>query len=311
MKGNSMKQTILTALGLITAAGFTLALIPQDADARAAAVVADDFEKLPMTIELTGVVRDFKAYNSSSNPHPDFQQYNRGHTVGLVESYLDEDGKPVLRDSRGQRVGSQYRDRDGNNINPAMYSSELGDSAGSLSDQSGKSITSAESFRSWFRDDPNYNLSDTHDIVLERQPGTNKYVFHMHDDNNQAGIQGFFPADGKLWNDHNQQYGHNYYLTFELETEFVYQQDQDQTFTFVGDDDVWVFVNGELVIDLGGVHGAVSQTIDLSRLGLEDGQKCTLTLFFAERHTTRSNFRVETTLNLRTAELPNTFNLYD
>ncbi len=310
MKGNSMKQTILTALGLITAAGFTLALIPQDADARAV-VMDDPFEKLPATIELTGVVRDFKAHNSSSNGHPDFQRYNRGHTVGLVEDYLDDDGKPVLKDTKGQRVRTQFRDKDGMNINPSMFSAEMGDRQGSLSNQSGNSITSAESFRSWFRDDPNYNLSATHNIVLERQPGTNKYVFHMHDDPNQAGIQGFFPADGKLWNDHNQQLGHNYYLTFELETEFVYQEAMDQTFTFVGDDDVWVFVNGELVIDLGGVHGAVSQSIDLKRLGLEDGQRCTLTLFFAERHTTRSNFRVETTLNLRTAELPNTFNLYD
>lgn len=311
MKGNSMKQTILTALGLITAAGVTLALIPQNADARAAVVMNDPFEKLPATIELTGVVRDFKAHNASSNGHPDFQRYNRGHTVGLIEDYLDSDGKPVLKDTRGQRVTSQFRDRNGNNINPAMFSPELGDRAGSLSSQSGDSITSAESFRSWFRDDPNYNLSMTHNIVLERQPGTNKYVFHQHDDPNKAGIQGFFPADGKLWNDHNAQLGHNYYLTFELETEFVYQASQEQSFTFVGDDDVWVFINGELVIDLGGVHGAVSQTIDLKRLGLEDGQRCTLTLFFAERHTTRSNFRVETTLNLRTAELPNTFNLYD
>jgi len=294
MKGNSMKQTILTALGLITAAGFTLALIPQEADARAAMTQEDQFAKLPMSIELTGVVRDFKAHNTS-NGHPDFQKYNRGHTVGLVEDYLDDDGKPVLKDAKGKRVGSQFRDSKGNNINPAMYSAELGDKSGSLSDQSGASITSAESFRTWFRDDPNYNLSMTHNIVLDRQPGT----------------QGFFPADGKLWNDHNQQYGHNYYLTFELETEFIYQEGQEQLFTFVGDDDVWVFINGELVIDLGGVHGAVSQTIDLSRLGLDDGQRCSLTLFFAERHTTRSNFRVETTLNLRTAELPNTFNLYD
>jgi fibro-slime domain-containing protein len=310
MKGHSMKQTILTALGLVTAAGFTLALIPQDADARAAASMNDPFSNMPDSIELTGVVRDFKAHGQS-NGHPDFQRYNRGHTVGLVEDYLDDDGKPMLKHTKGQRVGSQYRDKNGNNINPAMFDAEAGDRPGSLSSQSGDSITSADSFRSWFRDDPNYNLSMTHNIVLDRQPGTNKYVFHQHDDSSMAGIQGFFPADGKLWNDHNQQYGHNYYLTFELETEFIYQADREQVFTFVGDDDVWVFINGELVIDLGGVHGAVSQTIDLSRLNLSDGQKCTLTLFFAERHTTRSNFRVETTLNLRTAELPNTFNLYD
>jgi len=310
MKGHSMKQTILTALGLVTAAGFTLALIPQDADARAASSMNDPYANLPASIELTGVIRDFKAHGET-NGHPDMQRYNRGHTVGLIENYLDNDGKPILKDTRGMRVATQFRDRDGNNINPAMFDSSAGDRAGSLTNQSGPSITSAESFRAWFRDDPKYNLSMTHSIVLERQPGTNKYVFHEHDDPNKPGIQGFFPIDGKLWNDHNQQYGHNYFFTYELDTEFIYQADKEQVFTFVGDDDVWVFINGELVIDIGGVHGAVAQTIDLSRLNLSDGQRCTLTLFFAERHLTRSNFRVETTLNLRTAELPNTFNLYD
>src|SRR5690606_42009942 len=67
----------------------------------------------------------------------------------------------LFRSTKGKRVGTQYRDRKGNNINPAMFSSELGDRQGSLSNQSGASITSAESFRSWFRDDPRYNLSMT------------------------------------------------------------------------------------------------------------------------------------------------------
>ena len=74
---------------------------------------------------------------------------------------------------------------------------------------------------------------------------------------------------------------------------------------FVGDDDVWVFVNEMLVIDLGGIHGATEQYVDLNRLGLEDGETYTLDFFFAERHRTQSNFRFQTNLLLEVAREPN------
>ena len=71
-----------------------------------------------------------------------------------------------------------------------------------------------------------------------------------------------------------------------------------QIFKFVGDDDVWVFINDQLVIDLGGVHAARTQYVDLSRLGLVDGETYALDFFFAERHRAQSNFRIVTNLEL-------------
>jgi hypothetical protein len=54
-----------------------------------------------------------------------------------------------------------------------------------------------------------------------------------------------------------------------------------------------------LVIDLGGVHGAMSAGVALDSLGLTSGNDYSFDLFFAERHTTQSNFRIDTSIKLK------------
>ena len=71
--------------------------------------------------------------------------------------------------------------------------------------------------------------------------------------------------------------------------------------TFTGDDDVFVFVNGKLALDLGGVHGPEAGTVDFDAqagdLGITTGNVYTLDVFHAERHTSMSNFRIETSID--------------
>ena len=77
-----------------------------------------------------------------------------------------------------------------------------------------------------------------------------------------------------------------------------------ETFTYTGDDDLWVFINDELAVDLGGVHPAVRGLVDLDNLGLTVGNTYDFDLSFAERHTTQPNFRIDTSIELEPNKVP-------
>jgi fibro-slime domain-containing protein len=111
----------------------------------------------------------------------------------------------------------------------------------------------------------------------------------------------FFPLDGLGWGDDGKDDSgvmHNFHFTTEIHTQFQYQG--GEKFNFTGDDDVWVFINSKLAIDLGGVHAAEPASVDIdaqaATLGLTKGQVYPFDMFQNERHTTQSNFRADTDL---------------
>jgi fibro-slime domain-containing protein len=173
-------------------------------------------------IQLTGVARDFKRGDKTGG-HPDFETASAANKLGqvlnMVTMTLGADGKPVY--------------------NPTRPSSK-------------DTMSSKASFDQWYRDVIGVNVSQPLTLTLDNEQSAPGGVYTYQSNS-------FFPLDNKLFG--NQSLSHNYHFTFELHTNFTYSPNQN--FTFIGDDDVWVYVNGKRCIDIGGVHTAVTGSFRL------------------------------------------------
>lgn len=88
--------------------------------------------------------------------------------------------------------------------------------------------------------------------------------------------------------------------TLRGEAQFVYQD--NLYFEFSGDDDVYMYINGVLALDLGGAHGICTKRVNLkdvaTKCHLTPGEVATFTFFYMERNSDASNFKIETNMEL-------------
>ena len=124
----------------------------------------------------------------------------------------------------------------------------------------------------------------------------------------------FFPLDNVSRNEESENVNHNYFFGMRYDVTFkIGDYVGPLNYTFTGDDDLWVVLDGDkIVIDLGGIHDASKKTVDLwkdigKNLSSEDKEKeHTLTILYMERGAYKSNCEMEFTLpSARISEVTN------
>lgn len=162
----------------------------------------------------------------------------------------------------------------------------LNDTAGSSGGASAANVTSSSTFDEWFTDELGTNLSVNHPITLTlNENGVYEYLDNA-----------FYPVDDRLFG--NEGAPHNGNFTFETNFSFIYTSCGSQFFEVSGADDVYLFIDGRLVIDLGGVLNGQQQTIEFDRLGLTDGNTYQARFFYANRHTTGAELNLRTNVEM-------------
>lgn len=244
------------------------------------------------------VLRVSAVYRDFTDSHPNFASGGGSITTGLVESDL-VDGKPVYTALNGQTASMSAQD----NVN--SWYVEGDDHSTIVSEIILFANENGGYVNTYLADGTRYDSSLNG--AMDGNP-----LFFPIDDFPACGTDEWFnctltdtthngeiPYPYENWLAQSPPVQHNFSFTSEVAYWFLYDAGAPAVLDFLGDDDLWVFINGKLAIDLGGKHVPESAQITLDAatntalgLGLVDGTVYPIRIFHAERNPVGSSFRL-------------------
>ena len=239
-------------------------------------------------------------HNESWNGNT-LNQYNRsggglqGCTFGLVTG-LDREGNIIY----AKDVDAPNLFYDGSATGKRTYTdwslefNRSGDTY-TLSSVNGANLDGLEYFNNPVTGTTVYDHIWTNNFwPMDGRPGKDGLTGDYMDRGKYVGSDGnqlYPPSDDGL--DHNNMFGMQYSIEFELTEDYVGPLE----YYFFGDDDMWVFLDGRLVCDIGGVHSSVGAYVNLwDYIAKGDSGKHTLKFYYTERGLSGSTCYMQFTL---------------
>ena len=193
-------------------------------------------------------VWDYNAWTGSANPYSN-----------IMKKTLGKDSYPVL--NKGNEESSSYLFSTDSGTGKTVYSD-----ANYLFKQDADGYYEYDSTKNFAQFNKN-----TKEFTVYKVPGSSKDPIDLQQGSKHGS---FFPfntlGDHKYWGiPQISEKSPDFHFGMTMSAKFIQPKDgkingNNMVFEFSGDDDVWVYIDGVLVLDIGGIHNSVSGSIDFA-----------------------------------------------
>lgn len=218
-------------------------------------------------------VSDYNKWTESANPYS-----------GIMRNKLGSDSYPTL--NKGDNESSSY-----------LFSTET-DSGKGKEVYSGANYLFKKDANGYYEYDSATNFAqfdtETRKFTVYNVPGSCKNAVDLQKDSKHGSFFPFNTLGNSTYNGIYEISGNpDFHFGMTMSAKFIQPKDgkingNNMVFEFSGDDDVWVYIDGVLVLDIGGVHNAASGSINFANGNVTVGNNNNLNLrqLFADAKTT-------------------------